>query len=110
MIAEVNESLDDLEKASAILPATPKVAEVIAIAFDLSRLKNTLAGAGILMTSLRLVPPRAATSVASPALRVNAERWDQIAKDVAKEVQPYSDGWDSYTFHLGQAIDDAFTK
>ena len=109
MIADANESLDDIEKASAILPATPKVAQVIKIAFDLLRLKRTLVGAGILMTSVHFAP-REGTSVTSPTLKLHAERWDQIAKDVAIEVQPYSDGWESYTFHLGQAIDNALSK
>ncbi len=49
-------------------------------------------------------------ATASSTLRLNAERWQQITKDVAREVQPYRDGWQSYTFHLGQTIDNSLSK
>lgn len=109
LLGDADESLADIEKASGEVAKDPKVADVIAIAFDLSRLQGTVVSIGTLATSADLAPG-GRVPVAGPTLRANAEKWQQIAKDVATEIQPYRDGWQSYTFHLGQTIDAAFSN
>jgi uncharacterized protein YlxW (UPF0749 family) len=51
-----------------------------------------------------------AATTASPNLRTNAIRWQQIMQDLANEVSPYREGLESYAFQLGQTIDAATSK
>ncbi len=108
LLGDANDSLADIEKATASVAAAPKVADVIAIAFDLSHLHETVANISGLAVMVHDSPAAIATS--SSALRLNADRWQQITKDVAREVQPYRDAWQSYTYHLGQTIDNTSWK
>ena len=111
LIHDANESLDDIEKATTtVVGKSPRVAEVIAIAFDLSRLHEAVVNISGLIVIAHNSPEAVTTATASTSLKINADRWQQIATIVAGEVQTYRDGWESYTFHLGQTIDDALPR
>jgi hypothetical protein len=110
LLTDANDSLADIEKSTTSVVATPKVAEIIAIAFDLESLQRTVASIGIIAISARLAPDRVVQLEASPTLKLNAERWHQITQDLSTEIQPYRDGWESYTFHLGQAVDESLSR
>jgi len=47
---------------------------------------------------------------ASSELSINSDRWQQIVDDLAKEAVLFRDGFQSYTFHLSQAVDASLSK
>jgi len=105
-----NELLADIDKASTTVIKTPKASEVIALAFDLARLHEHIVNISGSTVMADISKEELAATTASPNLRTNAIRWQQITQDLANQVSPYREGLESYAFHLGQTIDAATSK
>jgi hypothetical protein len=110
LMTDVNASLSDLDESTTVVVRCPKFAEIVAMTFDLSRLHENLLSISGLTVLAHNSSSAIATATASSALRIQSERWQQIVKDVATEVQPYRDGLESYTFHLLETVDVQLSK
>jgi hypothetical protein len=110
LLGNANELLADIDKASTTVIKTPKSSEVIALAFDLARLHEHIGNISGSTVMAHISKEELAATTASPNLRTNAIRWQQIMQDLANEVSPYREGLESYAFQLGQTIDAATSK
>jgi hypothetical protein len=110
LLGDANELLGDIEQASTTVIKTPKASEVIALAFDLARLHEHIVNMSGSTVMADISKEELAATTASPNLRTNAIRWQQIMKDLANEVSPYREGLESYALGLGQTIDAAISK
>lgn len=110
LLGDANELLADIDKASTTVIKTPKASEVIALAFDLARLHEHIVNISGSTVMADISKEELAATTASPNLRTNAIKWQQIMQDLANEVSPYREGLESYAFQLGQTIDAATFK
>ena len=110
LLGDANELLAEIDKASTAVIKTPKASEVIALAFDLARLHEHIVNISRSTVMADISKEELAATTASPNLRTNAIRWQQIMKDLANEVSPYREGLESYALDLGRTIDAAISK
>lgn len=109
-IEDIRAALADMDNCIAEMQKSPKVAEAMAITFDLGRIHENLANMSGLVMIISSAKAEVAEQSASERLRRNTTNLQTLISSTIEVSGQYRDGLQSYLFALGTAIDNPPTK